>query len=630
MSDIWSPHILLVEDEILIGQSERLMLEDAGYRCTLSTTGEKALSFVQTHDDVDLVLMDIDLGSGISGIETARRMHETTDLPIVFLSSQTSPERVAETETISSYGFIVKGSTGPVMLAQIRMAFRLSHAREGERASELARRQSEARYRELFESSQVSLWLEDYSAMKDAVDALREQGVDDIDAYYREHPRDLEALSTTTRVIRANRATVQLYRAESEAHFRQEFRRIFPVDCYDGFRATVVAIASGDRHFEVTEQHLTFDGELLDVRVRWTVLAGDDGRYREVAMSVVDISGMTRALTQLASEKEHFEKLFHNAPVAIAVVNGEGRMHRVNPMFTEMFGYDQSEVIGHNALELIVPEGEQAVSSSLFERVRDGMRVAEEHLRQRKDGSPVHVLISGAVMNINGERYSFGIYQDIGPRKEAEALAERLLAEKTTLLHESHHRVKNNMAVVEGLLRLRAQTASPEAADTLEDAAARLHNMMILYDTLYRNERQGALDLRDFLTPMVNDIVQVASAGVQVHVDLDLAPVELDASVLSPLGIMVNELITNSMKYAFDGCTQGRISLSATQVQDNLRVQYADSGPGFGHSETAAVPHGFGLQLVSLLAGQIGADLRIDGDGGMHATITIPLPGAAD
>ncbi|TVQ25054.1 MAG: PAS domain S-box protein [Spirochaetaceae bacterium] len=625
MREFWSFHILLVEDEILIGQSERLMLEDAGYRCTLVGSGEKALAFVEQDPDVDLILMDLHLGEGMSGIETARRLHETHEIPIVFLSSQTDPDRIAETETVNSHGFIVKGSTEAVMLAQIRTAFRLSQAREGERISEKARRESEARYRELFESSQVSLWLEDYSAMKDAVDRLRAQGVYDIDAYYREHDDELWSLALLPKVLRANEATLRLYGAASETQFRGEFHKIFPEACFKNFRATVVAIAAGETHFEVTEQHRRFDGQLLDVRVRWTVLPGDDGTYSSIAMSVVDLTEITRALSDLEHEKQHFEKLFQNAPVAIAVVDQAGCIQRINPGYTDLFGYEPSEAVGRNALDLIVPEGYQAVSSSLFERVQNGPPVAEEHVRQHKDGTLVEVLITGAVMYVNGQQYAFGIYQDIGPRKEAEALAKQLLQEKTILLRETHHRIKNNMAVIEGLLRLHAEGSDPAAADVLNDAASRLHGMSMLYDLLYRNEQSGKLSLRDFLTPLARETTKLVAASVPVSLDIDLDDIELDAAILSPIGIIVNELIANSAKYAFDGRDRGRISLRTGRKDGLIMLQYDDDGVGFSDEAVSAASSGFGLELVKMLAEQIGAELCIDGESGMKATIALPF-----
>ncbi|MFW6252452.1 MAG: PAS domain S-box protein [bacterium] len=618
MNDFRDKHILLVEDEILIGQSERLMFEDAGYRCTLCTSGEKAIAFAAAHDDVDLVLMDLDLGRGMSGIETARRLREQAGLPIVFLSSQTAPELIAETETVASHGFIVKGSPDHIVLAQIRMAFRLSRARQGER-------ESEARYRELFESSQVSLWLEDYSDAKRAVDRLKERGIRDIEGYYIEHFAELQALAKLVRVVRVNEATLRLYGAESEEQFQRGFQQIFPESCYQNFIATLGAIARGETRFEVSEDHRTIQGRPLRVHLRWSVLPGDNGMYRDVAVSVIDLTEVHEALSELERERLHFKRLFENAPVAIAVVDESERVLRTNGEFTNLFGYTEAEAVGKNIDDLITSTDARDTARALSRHVLDGHMTVQEHTRYRKDGGEVEVLISGAPLHVNGETYAFAMYQDIGARKEAEALATRLLEQKTTLLKESHHRIKNNMAVIEGLLRLRAHDTDGPAASVLEEAATRLHSMMLLYDALYRKERYGELNLREFLPPVVQEIIHLASGSVPVELDIDLVDINLDASVLSPLSIILNECISNSMKYAFVGRDHGRITVSACIADEALVFRYADNGTGFQVNTEDTLSKGFGLRLVSMLAEQIGARIVIEGSGGMRVTMTIPL-----
>lgn len=625
MNDFWAKHILLVEDEILIGQSERRMLEDAGYRCTLCTSGEKAIARVDDQNDVDLVLMDLDLGDGLSGIETARRLIHSAELPVVFFSSQTAPELIAETETVASHGFIVKGSPDAIVLAQIRMAFRLSHARQGELESERARRESEARYRELFETSQVSLWLEDYSDMKRAVDRLQEQGVRDIEAYFRENHTELQELAKLTRVVRVNQATLRLYRAESEEQFRDGFQAIFPESCYENFLATLASISRGERQFEVTEDHRTLQGEALRVHLRWNVLPGDNGMYRDVAVSVTDLTEVHEVLSDLEYERLHFKRLFENAPVAIAVVDEGEQVHRINGEFTKLFGYIEEEAVGRNINELITAIHERDTAHALSRHVLDGNMTVQERVRHHRDGEQVEVLISGAPMQVNGETFAFAIYQDIGARKKAEALVKRLLDEKTTLLKESHHRIKNNMAVIEGLLRLRSHNTGGEAARVLEEAATRLHSMMLLYDALYRKERYGVLNLREFLPPVVREIMTLVSGSVPVDLDIDLPDVDLDASVLSPLSIIVNECISNSMKYAFAGRGSGQISLHARLEHGVLTFCYADNGKGFKTNGGDEASQGFGMTLMSMLAEQIGAGLNIDGIEGMRATLTVPL-----
>ena len=126
--------ILLVEDEYLLAALEKAILERNCYRVTIASNGEKAVKAVEGDPGIDLVLMDINLGAGIDGTEAARRILALRDIPLAFLSSHTEPEVVETTEGITSYGYIVKNSGETVLVASVKMAFKLHEARLRERA----------------------------------------------------------------------------------------------------------------------------------------------------------------------------------------------------------------------------------------------------------------------------------------------------------------------------------------------------------------------------------------------------------------------------------------------------------------------------------------------------------------
>ena len=130
------PTILLVEDEPIVALTQKRTIESFGYRVLTASTGEEAVRAVATNTEIDLVLMDIDLGEGIDGTEAAERILERYDLPIVFLSSHTEPEYVKRTQRITSYGYVVKHTAATVLEASLQMAFRLFEARRREKDKE--------------------------------------------------------------------------------------------------------------------------------------------------------------------------------------------------------------------------------------------------------------------------------------------------------------------------------------------------------------------------------------------------------------------------------------------------------------------------------------------------------------
>jgi DNA-binding response OmpR family regulator len=145
MQDTVKKRLLLVEDEVLISLAEKDSLEKYGYKVELAGNGEKALSFLENDPDIDMVLMDIDLGSGMDGTVTAEKILKKHDLPIVFLTSHDEPEIINRTEKIGSYGLMTKNMNTTILNSSIKMSFRLYEAYR-------QLRETENRFKMLFEN----------------------------------------------------------------------------------------------------------------------------------------------------------------------------------------------------------------------------------------------------------------------------------------------------------------------------------------------------------------------------------------------------------------------------------------------------------------------------------------------
>ena len=143
MNGIEQKTILLVEDEPFIAIAESIQLKEYKYNIILAKTGEEAIKIFNENNAIDLILMDINLGSGIDGTETASRILKERQIPVVFLSGHTEPEIVEKTEGISSYGYVVKNTGITVLDASIKMAFKLFESNKKTLESEI-------RYRRLF------------------------------------------------------------------------------------------------------------------------------------------------------------------------------------------------------------------------------------------------------------------------------------------------------------------------------------------------------------------------------------------------------------------------------------------------------------------------------------------------
>ncbi len=234
-------------------------------------------------------------------------------------------------------------------------------------------------------------------------------------------------------------------------------------------------------------------------------------------------------------------------------------------------------------------------------------------------------LTFGLALAVN-RRLMWALEQDIIRRTAAEERVGKLLAEKELLLRETHHRVTNNMSIVVSLLGMQASMQEDDASrEVIDDAARRVQHMAELYDKLYRAENSASMALGEFLPPLLEEIVAVflSLPAVSIHTDID--GTELDPKRLSALGIILNELVTNSMKYAFKREGERVICVSAHRRGDRVSLSYADNGVGMPESAALDGSKGFGRQLINALVGQLGGSLEMPSSEGTAYTISFPL-----
>lgn len=188
-----------------------------------------------------------------------------------------------------------------------------------------------------------------------------------------------------------------------------------------------------------------------------------------------------------------------------------------------------------------------------------------------------------------------------------------LLAEKELILKEVHHRIKNNMNTIYGLLVLQAETLKDTIAiKALEDSGNRIQSMMLLYDKLYRSANFTELSLAEYLVPLIDEVVSNFPNGTKIKIEKHIDDFLLEVTKLQPLGIIINELLTNIMKYAFVGRSDGVITVTSTLAGNRVTLIIADNGNGIPQSVSFDKSTGFGLILVNGLTQQLGGTIKIE------------------
>jgi two-component sensor histidine kinase len=200
---------------------------------------------------------------------------------------------------------------------------------------------------------------------------------------------------------------------------------------------------------------------------------------------------------------------------------------------------------------------------------------------------------------------------------------ERALAEKTTLLHEVDHRVKNNLQLISSLLLLQARRADdPTVKQALRSAQSRVNAVAIAHRRLFQGADPGLFDVSDFVRDMVGDAIGV-SGRTDISVRLDLERVDLPASQAAPLALLLGELLGNVIRHAFRVGEPGQLSVSTATEDHIVRIEIADNGVGLSATESGA---GFGGTIVRLMCQQLHAECEtVDASPGARSAIRLPL-----
>jgi two-component sensor histidine kinase len=191
------------------------------------------------------------------------------------------------------------------------------------------------------------------------------------------------------------------------------------------------------------------------------------------------------------------------------------------------------------------------------------------------------------------------------------ALLDKRNAENELLLKEIHHRVKNNLEVVSSLLALQgANVTDPEVLDAITESQNRVHSMGIIHQKLYQGENLAAIEMKDYFFHLSEGILDSFGAEGRIQVECAMERLELDVDTAVPIGLIVNELLTNALKYAFPGERTGAIKISLRESDpDTLYLEIADNGVG-RQPGSPARGTGFGSQLVQLLTQQLNGQIQ--------------------
>lgn len=355
----------------------------------------------------------------------------------------------------------------------------------------------------------------------------------------------------------------------------------------------------------------------------WSSPQVSDGRLTGAVMSFIDITEQLKARKALQESENRFKKLAEFTFEGI-IIHNNGIAIDINESVVRMLGFGREEIVGMNLFEVITPEYHQLVRDNIKKQVASPYRI----VARRKDGSVFDAEIEARNIRFQGEDFRVACIRDITETKKTEDRIRSLLAEKELILKEVHHRIMNNLNTVSSLLSLEAGRSADSAAVTiLNGARSKVESMAILYEKLYRTQAYIGTDGAEYIDAVIKSVVSNFPDSCVITLDTDIQAFALDVKRLQTMGIIVTELLTNTMKYAFRGRKHGHIYVTAVDREGVLSLSVRDDGIGIPDSVTFEHSTGFGMQLVAALAMQLDARLSIERGSGTTITVTIPLAG---
>lgn len=360
-----------------------------------------------------------------------------------------------------------------------------------------------------------------------------------------------------------------------------------------------VADNSGNRIFFETIKSPIFD---------------EQGNIRGLVGISRDITKRKQTENALKKSEEKYSNLFHYSNDGIFLHDLQGNIIDVNQKVLDQFGYTKSEILSLKVKELHLPEDAEKSRWAFEKATREGFVNFEINFK-KKNGEIFIAEVSSSLFEIGGKEVLQGIVRDITERKQAEEKIKASLKEKEVLLREIHHRVKNNMQVISSLLRLQSrQIYDDKYNEMFRESQNRIKSMALVHEKLYQSKDLATVNFSGFVRSLTNNLFRTYVNTDNITLNIDVEDVSLPINSAIPCGLIINELVSNSLKYAFVEGKKGEINISLRYLTDDKKIELVVGDNGISISEDLDYRNteSLGLQLVMTLVKQLHAEIELD------------------
>ncbi|CAI3800647.1 PAS domain-containing sensor histidine kinase [Rheinheimera sp. MM224] len=350
----------------------------------------------------------------------------------------------------------------------------------------------------------------------------------------------------------------------------------------------------------------------------------DNQQLSFLVPSGIEITSRKRSEQELQDSETRFRRVFDSTADGLVSIDSQGFITLANTRALQMFGYEAGQLTGQ-PIEILLPQRYQQHHPKL----RQGFMLApttrpmgqhRELYAKRKDNSEFPVEIGLTYLEGDKKAAVLATITDVSAAKAAQQNLQgiidektTLLAERTLLLNEVHHRVKNNLQIVSSLLSLRSRGATPELKQVLLESQLRVRTMALTHQLLYEKRDFSSVPLANYLRQLCQLVRQTLTNADFIHFDF----AEMDEQIVLaleqaiPCGLLATEILTNSIKHAFPDHQKGKVTLALTQRENKITLEISDNGIGLPASIELGQGNSLGMQLIPAFISQLGAQIEL-------------------
>jgi len=589
--------LLLVEDEQITAIATRKLLEKYGFVVIAAYTGEEAVAIALHNPSIDLVLMDIDLGDGLDGTAAAKIILEKRDLPLIFLSAHTEQGTVEKTEDITSYGYIVKNTGATVLIASIKMAFKLynAHSRlnsQNDHLYVISKRldKFEEAFRDLFENSPFAILIVQDNFIKLC------------------NPVTVNTLGYELGVIYSKPFDFFIHPDDAERIRVNHFRRLAGENVETGYDFRAVLGDGSSRWLTITSVLIDWFGKPATLDY------------------IIDVTEEKITEKALVESEAKLGSILGNMSDGIWSLSWPDlNVLYLSPSIEKIYGYKLEDFLKNKNLwqEVTHPDYHHLASTVFKELLAKGFS-ERECLVIRADGEAIWVNDrSRLIYNDEGLPVRIeGTCRDITAQKDAELSVAKQLRDKAVLFKGAYRRFNETLFFVERIIDMQIKYALYiESRPDLISIREKISGVRLIYDKLLISDSCDVFSAKDYLEGLIAALHGSISDKSRITLIKNIDDFEMKNGDLLLLGIIIHELFSNIIKHALNDNSENIIDFRLTRKGSFVSMSIKDNGTGLPDGFDTDFSNGFGLFLVNTMSEQLNGHFSIKNKNGTYCTI---------